>query len=44
MKIRNNLLSKIIAVPQSKWMRRALMALALLATVIVVTGCPGPHH
>ncbi len=44
MKIKSNLLNKIIAVTQSKWMRPALMALALLATVIVVTGCPGPHH
>jgi hypothetical protein len=44
MKIRNDLLSKIIAVTQSKWIRPALMTLALLATVLVVTGCPAGHQ
>jgi hypothetical protein len=43
MKIRNNLFSKIIAVTQSKWLRPALMALALLVAVLGVTGCK-PHH
>lgn len=43
MKIQNNLLSKIITVTQSKWIRLALMALALLVAVLGVTGCK-PHH
>jgi hypothetical protein len=43
MKMKNNLLSNIIAVTQSKWMRPALMTLAILATVLVVTGCPSGH-
>lgn len=44
MKIKNNLLSKIIAVTQSKRMRPALMTLALLvAAVLGVTGCDGSH-
>ena len=44
MKTTQNLLRKIIAVTQSKWMRPALLAMALLAAVLVVTGCPAPHH
>ncbi len=43
MKMKNNLLSKINAVTQSKWMRPALMTLAILAT-LVVTGCPSHPH
>jgi hypothetical protein len=43
MKMKNNLLSKIITVTQSKWMQPALMALALLVAVLGVTGCK-PHH
>ncbi len=43
MKIQNNLISKIIAVTQSKWMRPALMSLAILVAVLGVTGCK-PHH
>jgi len=44
MKMKNNLLSKISAVTQSKWIRPALMTLAIFATLLLVTGCPGPHH
>ena len=44
MKMKSTLISVIIAVTQSKWMRPALMTLAVLATVLVVTGCPGHHH
>lgn len=43
MKIKNNLLSKIIAVTQSKWMRPALMTLAIVGTMLLVTGCPSGH-
>ena len=43
MKMKNNLLSKIITVTQSKWMQPALMALAILVAVLGVTGCK-PHH
>jgi len=43
MKMKNTVISVIIAVTQSKWMRPALMTLALLATVLVVTGCPAGH-
>ncbi len=43
MKMKNNLLSKIIAVTQSKWMRPTLMTLAILVAVLGVTGCK-PHH
>ena len=44
MKMKNTVISVIIAVTQSKWMRPALMTLAILATVLVVTGCPGGHQ
>ena len=44
MKMKNPVISKIIAVTQLKWIRPALMTLAMLATLLVVTGCPGPHH
>jgi hypothetical protein len=39
----NTVISAIIAVTQSKWLRPALMTLAILATVLVVTGCPSGH-
>ena len=44
MKMKNNLLSKINPVTQPTWIRSALMTLAILATLLLVTGCPGPHH
>jgi hypothetical protein len=44
MKMKSTLIGVIIAVTQSKWMRPALMTLAILATVLVVTGCPNGHH
>jgi hypothetical protein len=44
MKMKNTVISIIIAVTQSKWLRPALMTLALLATVLVVTGCPAGHQ
>jgi hypothetical protein len=44
MKMKHNLLSKINAMQQSKWIRSALMTLAILATLLLVTGCPSPHH
>lgn len=44
MKIKNTVISAIIAVAQSKWMRPALMTLAILATMLVVTGCPSHPH
>ena len=44
MKIKNNLLIKINAVTQSKWIRPALITLVLLVAVLGVTGCPSPHH
>jgi hypothetical protein len=44
MKIENTVISVIIALTQSKWVRPALMTLALLATVLVVTGCPAGHQ
>jgi hypothetical protein len=43
MKMKNNLLSKINAMQQSKWIRPALMTLAILVAVLGVTGCQ-PHH
>jgi hypothetical protein len=43
-KMKSTLISVIIAVTQSKWMRPALLTLAILATVLVVTGCPSGHH
>ena len=43
MKIQNTVIRAIIAVTQSKWMRPALMTLAILATVLFVTGCPSGH-
>jgi undecaprenyl pyrophosphate phosphatase UppP len=44
MKMKNTVISVIIAVTQSKWMRPALMTLAIVATVLVVTGCPAGHQ
>ena len=43
MKTNHNLLGKIITVTQSKWMRPALLALAILVAVLGVVGCK-PHH
>ena len=42
--MKSNLLSKIHAVQQSKWIRPALMTLALLLAVIGVTGCDKHPH
>ena len=44
MKMKTTVSSLIIAVTQSKWMRPALMTLAILATIIIVTGCPSHPH
>ena len=43
MKMKTTFLSGIIAVTESKWIRPSLMTLAILATVLVATGCT-PHH
>ena len=43
MKTKHALISAIIAVTQSKWIRPALMTLALVAAVLGVTGCPSNH-
>ena len=43
MTLKNNLLSKINAMWQLKWMRSALMTLALLVAVLGVTGCGGSN-
>lgn len=43
MKMKNSILSKIIAVTQSKWIQPALMTLAILVAVLGVAGCK-PHH
>ena len=43
MKMKNTVISVIIAVTQSKWIRPALMTLAILVAVLGVTGCQ-PHH
>lgn len=43
MKMGNTIISGIIAVTQSKWIRPALMTLALLAAVLGVTGCHSDH-
>ena len=44
MKMKNTVHNTIIAVTQSRWMRPALMTLAILATLLVVTGCPSHPH
>ena len=41
MKTKNTVISEILALTQLKWIRPALMALALLVAVLGVTGC---HH
>ena len=41
--MKSNLLSKINAMQQSKWMRPALMTLALLVTVFGLAACGHPH-
>ena len=43
MKMKSEVINSIVAVTQSKWMRPALMALALVVAVLGVTGCK-PHH
>lgn len=44
MKMKTTVLNTIIAVTQSKWTRPALMTLAILATMLIVTGCPSHPH
>jgi hypothetical protein len=41
--MKNTVISVIIAVTQSKWMRPALMTLALLVTALGVPGCHKDH-
>ena len=43
MKTSNNLIDKINPMMQSKWILPALKALALVTTLLGVTGCPSPH-
>ena len=43
MKMKNNFLSKIITVTQSKWTRPTLLMLVILVAVLGVTGSQ-PHH
>jgi hypothetical protein len=43
MKMKNTVISVIIAMTQAKWIRPALMTLAILTTVLGVSGCT-PHH
>ena len=43
MKTKDTVIRRIIAVTQSKWLRPSLLTLAILATVLVATGCT-PHH
>ena len=44
MKTKTHLLTKIIVLRQSNWLTPALMSLALVVTVLGVTGCGTPHH
>ena len=44
MKMKSTVIGGIIAITQPKWMRPALMTLAILATMLVVTGCPSHPH
>ena len=44
MKMKNNLLGKISAMQQSKWLMPTLMALALVAAILGVTGCSDHPH
>ena len=41
MKMKNKVLSRIIAITQSKWIRPELMTLALVAVLLGVAGCNG---
>ena len=43
MKTQHIILSKINAIQQSKWVRPALMTLAMIVTALGVIGCQ-PHH
>lgn len=43
MKMKNKIISVITAATQSKWIRPALLTVAILATV-VVTGCDDTDH
>jgi hypothetical protein len=43
MKMKNTFLNTIIAVTQSTWLRPALLTLAILVTVLGVSGCAGGH-
>lgn len=43
MKMKSTVLNTIIAVTQSKWIRPALMTLAIFVAVLGVAGCK-PHH
>ena len=44
MKMKNTVITTILAVTQSTWMRPALLTLAILVAVLGVTGCSAPHH
>ena len=44
MRMKNTVISVIIAVTQSKRIWPALMTIVILANVLVLTGCPSPHH
>ena len=44
MKTKKHLLTKLIVIHQSNWLKPALMSLALVVTVLGVTGCGTPHH
>ena len=44
MKMKSKVLSRIIVVTQSKWMRPALMTLAIIAVLLGVTGCASHPH
>jgi hypothetical protein len=44
MKMKNKVIGVINALTQSKWIRPALMTLALLVTVLGVSGCHHFHH
>lgn len=44
MKTKTTVVSVIIAVTQSKWIRPALLMLPLVVTLLGVTGCPPKHH
>ena len=41
--MKSKILSTITAVTQSKWVRPALMTLALVAVLLGMTGCPSGH-